>query len=62
MNDQEIRLSDNAKKAVSWLFSNQAKNLTMIKARACILEGFGEKVDNELRAFFQTNDKEQGCR
>jgi hypothetical protein len=53
--DPEIKLSDDAKKAASWLFSKQAQNLTMIEARACILDAFGLKVERELKSFFRTN-------
>jgi hypothetical protein len=48
-------LSADAKQAVAWLFSDNAKKLSVIEARACILEGWGKRVDDELRAYFSPN-------
>jgi hypothetical protein len=48
-------LSADAKQAVAWLFSDHAKKLSVIEARACILEGWGKRVDDELRAYFSPN-------
>jgi hypothetical protein len=48
-------LSADAKQAVSWMFSDNAKKLTAIEARACILEGWGKRVDDELQSYFSPN-------
>ena len=53
-----VDLSADAKQAVAWLFSDRAKKLSVIEARACILEGWGKRVDDELRAYFSPNTKE----
>ena len=51
-------LSDAAKQAVGWLYSEQARNLSGMEARAAILEGFGVAVDRELRSIFSKMDEE----
>ena len=51
-------LSDAAKQAVGWLYSEQARNLSGMEARAAILEGFGVAVDRELRSIFSKIDEE----
>ena len=51
-------LSDAAKQAVGWLYSEQARNLSVMEARAAILEGFGVAVDRELRSIFSKMDEE----
>ena len=51
-------LSYAAKQAVGWLYSEQARNLSVMEARAAILEGFGVAVDRELRSIFSKMDEE----
>lgn len=53
-----LGLSDAAKQAVGWLYSEQARNLSGMEARAAILEGFGVAVDRELRSIFSKMDEE----
>jgi hypothetical protein len=45
-------LSEAANQALCWLMSEQASRVKCGEARAAILEGFGRKVDEELQAFF----------
>ena len=51
-------LSDAAKQAVGWLYSEQARNLSGMEARAAILEGFGVAVDRELRSILSKMDED----
>jgi len=53
-------LSDAAKQAVSWLHSEQARNLSVMEARAAILEGFGVAVNKELGSIFFCKMDEDG--
>jgi len=52
---RDVGLSDSAKQALRWLYSDQANGLSAAEARASILAGFGESVDKELRSFLQPN-------
>lgn len=52
MRDPNTTLSDAANKALDWIISEQASNLSHLEIKASILEGFGKQVYEELEAYF----------